>query len=148
MFKNNGCGWKLISKKVSTHTKSFFFLLTQSLNNDRAIESLLVDKWNMSLFANWSRSTIRLLSLVFYFLICISLLLSFRSIGVSQEKMLFYSIMGESGILWSRFVVTRNKIPMIKFMLSTTHVFVFWFRISIEDCLFCSIVSRAKLLVI
>ena len=147
MFKNNGCGWKLISKKVSTHTKSFF-LLTQSLNNDRAIESLLVDKWNMSLFANWSRSTIRLLSLVFYFLICISLLLSFRSIGVSQEKMLFYSIMGESGILWSRFVVTRNKIPMIKFMLSTTHVFVFWFRISIEDCLFCSIVSRAKLLVI
>ena len=147
MFRNNGCGWKLISKKVSTHTKSFF-LLTQSLNNDRAIESLLVDKWNMSLFANWSRSTIRLLSLVFYFLICISLLLSFRSIGVSQEKMLFYSIMGESGILWSRFVVTRNKIPMIKFMLSTTHVFVFWFRISIEDCLFCSIVSRAKLLVI
>ena len=147
MFKNNGCGWKLISKKVSTHTKSFF-LLTQSLNNDRAIESLLVDKWNMSLFANWSRSTIRLLSLVFYFLICISLLLSFRSIGVSQEKMLFYSIMGESGILWSRFVVTRNKIPMIKFMLSTTHVFVFWFRISIEDCLFCSIVRRAKLLVI
>ena len=128
--------------------KKLFFLLTQSLNNDRAIESLLVDKWNMSLFANWSRSTIRLLSLVFYFLICISLLLSFRSIGVSQEKMLFYSIMGESGILWSRFVVTRNKIPMIKFMLSTTHVFVFWFRISIEDCLFCSIVSRAKLLVI
>ena len=130
------------------HIQKAFFLLTQSLNNDRAIESLLVDKWNMSLFANWSRSTIRLLSLVFYFLICISLLLSFRSIGVSQEKMLFYSIMGESGILWSRFVVTRNKIPMIKFMLSTTHVFVFWFRISIEDCLFCSIVSRAKLLVI
>ena len=130
------------------HIQKAFFLLTQSLNNDRAIESLLVDKWNMSLFANWSRSTIRLLSLVFYFLICISLLLSFRSIGVSQEKMLFYSIMGESGILWSRFVVTRNKIPMIKFMLSTTHVFVYWLRISIEDCLFFTIVRRAKLLVI
>ena len=135
-------------KGFNTH-KKHFFLLTQSLNNDRAIESLLVDKWNMSLFANWSRSTIRLFTffgvLFLNMYIVIVIIQKYRSI---TRKMLFYSIMGESGILWSRFVVTRNKIPMIKFMLSTTHVFVFWFRISIEDCLFCSIVSRAKLLVI